>query len=299
MSGPGFGATVALGAVGGTGAWLVWTGWRPSVEPLATVLARFGQPGSQPVRVTRQNLDRRFGARVRRLGPVDRWLDRRRADLRIVDRTPDDQAALLGAFGLLGLFAGPLVLVPRWIAGVPVPLMAAGWVALLGAVIGVVVAMLELRDQAAKRRKAFLHALSAYCISVDMALSVGAGPEQALTAAAADGQGWQFAQLRGALAAARARNDQPWDALRQLGEDVDVTDLIELARTIEHVALRGAVVGDTVAEIADSIQERIAADIERDATRTTVRMAIPATMLLMGFMVLMAYPAVASVLDTY
>jgi tight adherence protein C len=279
---------VAFGVVGGLGAWLVWTGWRPSIEPLAQVLARFGRPLPRSDRAGRSDLDARIGATVRRISPIERKLADLQHDLTILDRSADDVAASVGAYALLGLFFGPLLLVPR-LAGLPVPLWAAGWLAIGGAVAGAVFPFYELRDQAAKRRNAFQQALSAYCVSVDMCLQVGAGPEQALVAAA-DGRGWQFTRLRAVLKQAQVRNEDPWVALLRLGEDVDVPDLVELAKSVEQVALKGASVGDTVAGIADSIQARIASGIETDATRRTVRMAIPTTMLLMGFMLLAVYP---------
>jgi Flp pilus assembly protein TadB len=173
--------------------------------------------------------------------------------------------------------------------GLPVPVWVAGWASLGAAAAGAAYPFLELKDKASKRRKAFQQALSAYCVSVDMCLQVGAGPEQALLTAA-DGSGWQFTRLRATLKQAQVRNEEPWVALRRLGEDIDVPDLIELAKSVEQVAVKGASVGDTVSGIADSIQARIAAGIETEATRQTVRMAIPTTMLLMGFMLLAAYP---------
>lgn len=289
---------IGLGALGGLGAWLIWTGWRPFVEPLAVVVARFGRPGLQRRRVSRRDLDARLGEQVRRIGRVERALEDLRTDLAILERSAEDVAASIGACALLGLVAGLVVLIPRAMIGVPVPVVVAGWVGLGGAAIGAVYPILEVRDQAAKRRKAFQQALAAYCVSVDMSLEVGAGPEQALLAAA-DGQGWQFSQLRTALTRAQVRNQEPWAALRDLGEEIEVLDLVELAKTIEHVAIKGATVGESVAGIADSIQARIAASIETDATRSTVRMAVPATMLLLGFMVLMAWPAVRAVLGAF
>lgn len=294
MTTPGLTIAVALGSVGGFGAWLVWTGWHPELEPLATVLARFGQPARRSERLARQDLDARLGSQVRRIGAVERRLEVLQKDIRILDRRADDVAASVGACALLGLFAGVLVMIPR-LAGLPLPIWVAGWVALGGAVLGAAYPFVDLRDQAAKRRKAFQQALSAYCVSVDMCLQVGSGPEQALLTAA-DGRGWQFIQLRAVLKQAQVRNEEPWVALRRLGEDIEVLDLIELAKSIEQVAVKGASVGDTVAGIADSIQARIAAGIETDATRRTVRMAIPTTMLLMGFMILAVYPLVQVVI---
>jgi Flp pilus assembly protein TadB len=294
MTAPDLTLALGLGVLGGTGAWLVWTGWHPTIEPLAAVLARYGQPARRSAGIGGRDLDTRLGARLRRIGIVEGRLTALEKDLRILDRRADDVAASAGAGGLLGLLAGVLAMIPR-LAGIPVPTWVGGWVAIGGAVAGVLYPLVEVKEQAAKRRQTFQQALSAYCISVDMCLQVGAGPEQALLTAA-DGSGWQFGRIRAALQQAQVRNEEPWAALRQLGEAIDVPDLVELARSVEQVAVKGATVGDTVAGIADSIQARIASGIETEATRQTVRMAIPTTMLLMGFMLLAIYPLAQVVL---
>jgi Flp pilus assembly protein TadB len=294
MTAPDVTVALGLGALGGTGAWLVWTGWHPTLEPLAAVLARYGQPARRPEETGERELDARLGARIRRIGIVEMRLVTLEKDLRILDRRADDVAASIGAGGLLGLLAGALALIPR-LAGLPVPLWVGGWVAIGGAIAGALYPLVEVKEQAARRRQAFQQALSAYCVSVDMCLQVGAGPEQALLTAA-DGSGWQFGQIRAVLQHAQVRNEEPWAALQRLAEEIDVPDLVELARSVEQVAVKGATVGDTVAGIADSIQARIASGIETEATRQTVRMAIPTTMLLMGFMLLAIYPLAQVVL---
>jgi Flp pilus assembly protein TadB len=288
MTTPSLITAVALGSIGGAGAWLVASGWRPAVEPLSVALARFGHTPSHREAGRSSDRNVRLGVQVRRIGPIERRLRGLEQDLRLLEQTPDEVAAGVGACALLGFFLGALLLVPQF-AGLPIPIWIAGWVSLGGAVAGAAFPLMEAKDKASKRRTAFQHALSAYCVSVDMCLQVGAGPEQALLTAA-DGTGWHFARLRGALKQAQVRNEEPWAALRRLGEEIDVPDLVELAKSVEQVAVKGASVGDTVSGIADSIQARIAAGIETDATRRTVRMAIPTTMLLMGFMLLVAYP---------
>jgi tight adherence protein C len=297
MNRPDLWLAALVGGMGGLGVWLVWTGWHASVDPLTTALARLGHGPPEPL--TRANLDRRLGATVRSFDVVEDVLRRYRADLRILNRTADDQAAQLGICCLLGLGAGLVVQTPRWVAGIPVPLAVSVAVSLIGAAAGACLPVLAFRDQAAGRRRAFTHALAAYGVSVDMALQAGAGPEQALTTAAADGQGWQFVELRAALSAARARYQAPWEALAQLGDDLATPDLVEMAHAVEHVAIRGATAADTVASIANALQQRMATETERDAAKVTVRMVIPATMLLLGFLVLMGWPAVATVLDSY
>lgn len=284
------------GALVGLGLWWAWRGWSPSTEPLATALARFGQPRQQLEHDRgRRDLDALMARQVRRLGFVERLLERQRADLRIVGRTPDEQATLIGAYALLGLFAGALVPVGRAF-GLPLPLFLSGWVALLGAVLGGLQPVVDLRDRARKRRSAFAHALSAYCVFVDMAMASGFGVEQSLETAASSGDGWQFAEIRGTLAAGRLRDEAPWEALARFGQEAEITDLVELAGAVSLAGEEGAAVRETVAGKARTIRERITADSEQAAAKVTVRMAVPAAFMLLGFMVLLGYPAGRAVL---
>ncbi len=50
---------------------------------------------------------------------------------------------------------------------------------------------------------------------------------------------------------------------------------------------------DTVSSKAKAIRERLTADAERSAANVTERMGVPATLLLLGFIVFLGYPAIA------
>jgi Flp pilus assembly protein TadB len=289
---------LAWGALVGLGGWWAWTGWAPSVEPLARSLARFGQAKIQLEKDGRPDLDARFARQIRKISLVERQLERQRMDLRIVDRTPDEQATMIGAYALLGFFVGSLLVALR-LLGMPIPVLVAGWGSVLGALGGAVLPMVDLRDQAVKRRKAFAHALSGYCVFVDMSMASGLGVEQSLETAAASGDGWQFAELRGALASGRLRDITPWQALAQLGEETGISDLRELAGAVSLAGEEGAAVRETVAGKARTIRERITADAEQAASRVTVRMAMPASLMLLGFMVLLGYPAAKAVFGEF
>lgn len=285
---------LAWGALTGLGVWWAWNGWRPAVEPLARSLARFGQTRIRLEKDGRPDLDARFARQVRKISLVERRLEHQRTDLRIVGRSPDEQATMVGAYALLGFFMGSLLMGLRML-GMPIPVFIAGWAAVLGMIGGAVLPMLDLRDQAIKRRKAFAHALSGYCVFVDMSMASGLGVEQSLETAAASGDGWQFAELRGALASGRLSDLTPWQALAQLGEETGVADLRELAGAVSLAGEEGAAVRETVAAKAKTIRERLTADAEQAAARVTVRMAMPASLMLLGFLVLLGYPAAMAV----
>ena len=286
---------LGFGALVGLGLWWAWTGWSPAVQPLAQALARFGQPNAPTTPVTRDTLDDHLGAQMRRLGLVEQVLERHRADLRIMRRSPDDQAARIGAYTLLGLFAGALAAFPRYTAGLPVPVALAACIGIVGAAAGSTVPLLDLRDKAAARRTSLVHALSAYCGFVEQCFAAGFGVEQSLETAAAAGHGWQFDEIRSALTSGRIKGVTPWDALGHLGQELAVTDLVELSAAVGLAGEEGAAVRETIAGKARTIRERLTADTEREAARVTVRMSLPATVLLLGFLIVLVYPAAVAV----
>ena len=112
--------------------------------------------------------------------------------------------------------------------------VSAGWQlpaggAVVLAVAGFAAPALAVRQEAAARRAATRHALAAFLDLVVIAIAGGAGVEAALTYAAATGQGPAFAQLRQALETARLTRQPPWQTLGQLGTELGVTELTELA----------------------------------------------------------------------
>jgi Flp pilus assembly protein TadB len=74
-------------------------------------------------------------------------------------------------------------------------------------VAGAVLPNLTLRSEAARRRRSFNHALSAFLDLVAVNLAAGRGVEGALDTASEAGTGWAFTELRHALY--RAKVNQP------------------------------------------------------------------------------------------
>jgi Flp pilus assembly protein TadB len=290
--------TVALaGALLGTGLRLVWTGWSPARPPLHAVLARLGQPRVEVEPVSRNNLDVRVGVLARRIGMVDHTVTGMRADLRILRRSPDEQAAMLVTYAVLGFLWAPVVAAGGWLVGFRLPVAIPLWLALLGGAIGVVSALRSVKTAAAQRRQAFSHALSSFCDITGMCLAAGRGVESSLETAAHTGRGWAFVELQSALRAGYVRGDTPWDALARLGSEARLDDLVELAAALSLAGDEGAAVRDTVGSKAKAIRERLTSEAERSAASVTERMGIPATFLLLGFIVFLGFPALAALFE--
>ena len=286
-------AAVVAGALVGAGGSMVWTGWAPSRAPLHEALARLGQPAVEVEPMSRDNLDVRVGVWARRIGLVEHAITGMRADLRVLRRSPDEQAAVLVTYAVLGFVWAPIVAAGGWLVGFRVPVAVPVWFAAIGAAIGVFTAMRSVKSEAATRRRAFSHALSSFCDICGMCLSAGRGVESSLETAAHTGGGWAFGELQTALRAGYVRGDTPWDALARLGDDADLDDLSELAAALSLAGDQGAAVRDTVASKAKAIRERLTSDAEREAASTTERMGIPATLLLLGFILFLGFPALA------
>lgn len=284
---------VVAGALVGGGLWLMWTGWVPARPSLRWALDRLGQPVPDIVPVSRDSFDARLGAKVRKIGLVDQTVEAMRTDLRVLRRSPDEQAAIIVAYGLLGFLWAPVVAAGAWLVGVRLPIAIPLWLALAGAGIGVVTAIRTAKTTAAQRRRAFSHALSSFCDVTGMCLAAGRGVESSLETAAHTGHGWAFAELQTAMRAGYVRGDTPWEALGRLGEDADLPDLTELAAALSLAGEEGAAVRDTVTSKAKAIRERLTADAERTAATTTERMGVPATLLLLGFIIFLGFPALS------
>ena len=141
-------------------------------------------------------------------------------------------------------------------------------------------------------------ALAAYLDLIVISLAGGAGIEAALTYSAAAGHGWAFTRLRGALQAAQLTRRPPWQLLGQLGDDLGISELSELAASVTLAGTEGARVRASLAAKAAGLRARQLADAETAAQAATERMSLPLVLLFAGFLLLIGYPAVVHVLTS-
>lgn len=284
---------VMAGCVAGFGVFLVWSGASSPRRSLGAALDRIGRPREPRSPSSSTEVDARVGKLARRVGIVDHMVERMREDLFVLHRSADAQAAVLVAHVLLGCLWFPVVSAGGWLVGVRLPLAVPLWGAALGAGVAVCWTIQSVRAEAARRRVTFSRALSSLCDLSAMGLASGRGLESSLAMAVAASHTWPYRDMQTALDGGYLRGEPPWLALGRLGEDTGLGDLVELAAALQLAGDEGAAVRETVASKARSIRERLTADAEGRAAATTERMGIPATFLLLGFVVLLGYPAIA------
>ncbi|MEU3767959.1 type II secretion system F family protein [Amycolatopsis keratiniphila] len=219
------------------------------------------------------------------------------ADLRVTGRGVDTHLASKAVLAVAGLLAPwllqALLILGGSSLGVEVPLLAG-----LGlAALGFVTPDLEVRAKATRSRREFRDALSAFLDLVWITLAGGAGVEAALGDAATVGTGPAFDKIRRALHAAQLTRTTPWVTLRRLGEELGIAELAELAASISLAGTEGARVRASLAAKAQALRTHQVTDAEADAQAATERMALPVTLLFLGFLAFIAYPAVIQVLN--
>ncbi|MGQ0468002.1 MAG: type II secretion system F family protein [Sporichthyaceae bacterium] len=220
----------------------------------------------------------------------------RTADLAITGRSDElllGRQILTGLVGLLALPALAVALAPSGVR-LPLPVLAVG-APLLGTGLALLPA-LSLHRDAQERRREFRHALACYLDLVAMSLAGGRGAPQALAETAALSTSWPFRMLDDAVATARLAATSPWREFAALGQRIGVGELDELAASLALVGDHGARVRETLAARASTLRRRALTDAEGDAAQADQTMRIAQVLLAFGFLILIAYPALAAVL---
>lgn len=307
-------ATAAMLVFGGLGATLYGLGWAlfPPRVDLAVSVSRYDAAQRTRPGRTRDAGDTAAGrgwaaARQRRLGA---WLGHelgarglptgtRLTDLDLLGRDPDaflGRKVLIGAYGalLLPAAAGVTALSGARLPLLSSPVVLIGGSTALGAAF-LALPDLDIRRQAAARRRDFTRALGASLDLVAMSLAGGRGVPEALPTAARVGEGWAFAALAD-IASARLAGQTPWEALGELGERIGVPELADLAGALTLVAADGARVRESITARAATLRRRQLADAEGKAGEADQGMLVAQVVLAFGFLLLLMYPAAYNVI---
>jgi len=282
---------VAAGILGGLGFFIIVRELVPAPARLDAALARLDQGALDPGRAA-EPAARPAGRLAQRIATELPWLPVPAEDLALLGKDRESWIASKVGCGLLGL-ACPLPLSalislanPSLTWSVPVIVSIMCGIALFFA------PDLVTRVNAAERRADFRQILTSYLDLVALERGAGAGPTEALEAAAEIGDGWAFRRISGALSAARRSGAPPWTALARLAEETGIPELADIADIAEVAGQEGAKILDTLAARAASMRaEALAAERARAGARSTT-MVIPIALLGAGFLLLLIFPIV-------
>ncbi|WP_315987206.1 type II secretion system F family protein [Actinomadura sp. HBU206391] len=301
-------APMLAGAACGIGLYLLLRALFPPRPGLAASLAAFDAAArrrdedararrTSPTREKVGGLRSQLGRRLARFYDERGWEQRSvRADLAIVEKSFEGFLAtkfllpaaalvfipvLVGYFALLGM--GASLAVPLWLG-------------VLFAAVFFFLPDLQLRQDAAQRRRDFRYVVGAFLDLVAMNLAGGRGVPEALMTASQVGEGWAIGRIRDALANARITGQTPWQALGNLGDEIDVVELRDLSAALGLVADDGAKVRQSLSARAASMRSRQLSEVEGKAGERSQSMLVAQLLLCTGFLVFLAFPAVMRVL---
>ncbi|MFI9603130.1 type II secretion system F family protein [Streptomyces sp. NPDC052043] len=232
------------------------------------------------------------GARVAEFYVQQGWEQRSlRADLAVLERSWERFLATKVLLSVAGLFFGPLLFAVVYTLGFGRSPVIPVWLALLCAALFFFLPDLEIRRDAADKRRDLRRVIGAYLDLVSMSLAGGRGLPEALMAAAEVSDGWANQRIRNALADARITGISQWQALGQLGEELGVEELKDLSASLALVADDGAKVRESLASRAETMRHREMSEIEGSAGEKSQSMLVAQLLLCAGFLVFLIYPA--------
>jgi pilus assembly protein TadC len=281
---------LATGVLCGLGIFVAVREIVPAPTRLDAALARL-DPGQDWVPSAAPRAPR-AGPLARRIAAELPWLPVPATDLALLGKDRESWIASKVACGLLGLVFPPLLASLATLAGTSLPWTFPVVASLVFGAALFFAPDLVTRVNAAERRNDFRHALTSYLDLVALERGAGAGPTEALEAAAEIGDGWAFQRISGALAAARRSGAAPWTALAGLARETGVSELADVADIAEVAGHEGAKILETLTARAASMRSQaLASDRAKAGSRSTT-MVVPIALLGAGFLLLLIFPIV-------
>ncbi|MER6610801.1 hypothetical protein ABT282_34125 [Streptomyces sp. NPDC000927] len=285
----------ASGALLGLAVRAAW----PARPDLAAVLDRLDADktrpalASAPVAATGA-LDERVGKRLLASGLADR-IPLPTKDLNLLRISPAQHLGKRALFALYGLLLPQLVQALLMLAGAGFPLALPAAVSLGLAVLFWVLPGREVTRNAAAARLVVRHAAASYLERVALARIANSGAAQSLTETAEVGDGWIFVRMRQVFAEADLAGVTVWDALKQLGEELDIPELTRPADTLA-LAGDGAAVYATLQAQARQLRIAMLADAKAQANESSAAMVLPVTFGVVLMLIFVMVPLVFTIL---
>ena len=245
------------------------------------------------------------GPLTKAAAPIAEWLvgkglprQARRRDLALLDRSTAtylaQQIASATGFCLIGL----LLFLTLCAEGFKLP---AAWLLAFTGIPGLYGATApgrSVRTEAEGFREQLCYATGNLLTLTSICLAAGGGISEALAAAADAGEGPAPQHLRDVVTYAHAAGDLPWDALGELGHRAEVPELVELAAAVTLNGTEGTRLRAALSTKATSLRERLLTAREQAEQAACEKAALPTGLLMLGYLILIGFPAATTVLTS-
>ncbi|MHB1509159.1 MAG: type II secretion system F family protein [Acidimicrobiales bacterium] len=168
--------------------------------------------------------------------------------------------------------------------------------ALLGGAFGVLLAFSNLKKRAEVKRRHLRQAFAGFVSLTALAVAGQMGLESALAAASRVSDDWVFAEIAKELKDTRQKGKPAYAALERIGQRYGETEIVSVATTLRQSDESGSSLRTTLDSKAQSIREARAANLEADAGKMTEKLFMPTSVMFIGYLIFLAYPALAHIL---
>lgn len=289
-----------LGGGIGIGLLLILRALVPARPALPAALERLSSstPTAQEATLPPRGLEERLGA----------WAERATSQLPLVV-TPGRDLALIGwsvrkfygqkgIAALAGLLFPVIMTVIAYIGGFTFPIPLTVGVMLLLAVAFFFLPDLEVRQRAAKRRNHYRRIIAAYVDFVALARIGGASATQAMKDAAVIGDNELFVRIRQMIERSRLRGTSAWNDLRELGDELDVNELHEIADIVRLSGEEGASIWENLRSHAHSMRNAQLRSEQGSANARSESMSLPLAVLAFAFIGLLITPSLLTLVSS-
>lgn len=216
-------------------------------------------------------------------------------DLNLLRISPAEHLGRCVLFALYGLLAPQLLQALLALAGTALPFVLPAGISLaLGALLWLGPG-LDVKRDAAAARLIVRHAAASYLERVALARIANSGAGQALTQTAQVGDGWIFHRMRQVFDHAELAGVTPWEALRQLGVELDIPELTRPADTLA-LAGDGAAVYTTLQAQARQLRAALLSDTKAHANEASAAMVLPVTLGVILMLTFVMIPIINTIL---
>ncbi|AFR34593.1 hypothetical protein [Arthrobacter sp. Rue61a] len=276
-----------IGAVAGLGLTLLIFELVPKQPKLSAALERLGTTTVEDVSTSR-NINSLLGSWAQRhlSGITGFGIPAR--DLSLLNITAQTHLATKVKAAAAGILALIVLSAVFWLFGLPPLFPAVPAIAAVPLGLGLAVLVdAGVKQQAVEAREEFSRAVATYFELVAAERRRGSPAQHALSEAAGVADSWVFRRIRQELLRASLQSQMPWNALRELSEEIGVKELRDLADIMQLSGEEDAAVYESLRARGKSLRSQMVTDEHQEGNKQTERMTVPMTLLGAVFMAIL------------
>ena len=169
----------------------------------------------------------------------------------------------------------------------------------VGALVGWMLYSSNIDSRAKNAREEFSRAIATYLEGVAMRRAQGANTSTAAASAAEVSNTWVFTRIKNRITIAHHQGKQPWDALADLGRELQVKELSDLASILKQAGENDTQIYESLRNHAELITGRILNDQHEKANAATERLSMFFPLVALVALVMLLFPILMSLTSPF